>query len=423
MRPGQMRAVVASIVAVLLTGCTAAPAPEPTDGAARFNEHGPIMFAAPGNSAAWAAVIAEWNRANPTQPVTMRELSTDPDQRYTTLSEAAKAGRGEDTVMALDPAWIPEFADNGWVAQLPATDFPTEAMLPAAAKAGTFEGKRYGYPVSADANVLYYRKDVLDRAKLKAPKTWNELAAVCSAVRTRQQLCLGTALAPTADLTTATAQAIYSAGGSIVDDKGTVVLASKASAAGVSRLAKATHDGTIPAEALDWRNDQAVQAFADGKLVFLESGTAAWHDAQAATRASRVSGRVAVAGVPGESGPGVAVSTGYQLAIAEHGRNQGTAAEFMRWLGGDKAQRMLLSEGSLAPALAALYADPALKKQPAFAVFADSIAASRPLPATPKFAEFSKDVSDALTPVVSGSADTSKTVEQLQQRLTDLLKS
>lgn len=423
MRPQQTRAILAGVVAVMVTGCTAAPAPEPTTGADRFSEHGPIMFAAPGDSPAWGAVISEWNRANPTQPVTLRELSTDPDQRYTTLSDAAKAGRGEDTVMVLDPAWVPEFADKGWIAQLPAADFATDGLLPVVADAGTVDGKRYAFGVSADANVLYYRKDVLDRAKLKAPQTWNQLAAICATVRTRQLQCLGTALAPTNDLTTAGAQAIYSAGGSLVDDGGAVVVASKAAATGVNRLATAVSDQTIPTEALNWRNDQAVQAFADGELVFLESGTAAWRDAQATSRASRIVGQVGVAQVPGETGYGVPVSTGYQLAIADHGRNQGTAADFIRWLGGEQAQRLLLSEGSLAPALAVVYDDPAVKKQPGFATFAAAITASRPLPSTAKYPEFSKDVSDALSSVISGHTETDKALEQLQQRLADLLKS
>lgn len=418
-RPRQARALLAATVAVVLTGCSA-PTPEPTLGADLFAEHGPIMFAVPGNSPAWAGVIAEWNRANPGQPVTLRELSTDPDQRYTALSDAGKASRGEYTVMALEPDWVPEFADSGWVAPLPTADIPTDGLLPAVAEAGTFHGKRYALGVSADADVLYYRKDLLDRAKLKAPRTWNELNTACAAVRTRQLKCLGTALAPTTDLTASVAQAIYSAGGSLVDDKGTVVISSKAATAGVNRLTKAVGDATIPTEALSWRDDQAAQAFADGELVFLQSGTEAWRSAQAAGSASRVAGKVAVARVPGETGYGVAVSGGYQLAIAEHARNQGTAVDFMRWLDSEPAQRVLLRQGSIAPALASIYADPTVAKQPSFAAFADSIKASRALPSTTKFAEFSKDVSDALAPVISGDTAAIPALEQLQKRLTDL---
>ena len=419
------RSVLAgALAAVVLTGCAGVPAPEPTPDPNRFGEHGPIMFAASDDSPGWAAAIAEWNRANPTQPVTLRALSTNPDQRHTALSDAAKAGRGEYTVMALDQDWVAEFAANNWVAELPADAFGTDALLGSVAAAGTYEGRRYGFGVSADAGVLYYRKDLLDRAGVKAPTTWNQLTAACAAVRARQlgMDCLGIALATTSDRTTSLTQAIYSAKGSLVDDAGTVVVSSSEAATGVNWLSTAVANGTVPKTALTWHDDQAVQAFADGELVFLQSGTVAWREAQAAANASRVSGKTAVGRLPGAAGAGVPVSSGYQLAIAAKGRNQGTAADFMRWLAGDQAQRLLLSEGSMAPALASLYTDVELKQQPQFVVFADSIKASRPLPKTAEFAQLSKDVSDGLSPVLTGQTTAAEALPKLQTKLSDLLK-
>ena len=182
------RSVLAgALAAVVLTGCAGVPAPEPTPDPNRFGERGPIMFAAPDDSPGWAAAIAEWNRVNPTQPVTLRALSTNPDQRYTALSDAAKAGRGDYTVMALDQDWVAEFAANDWVSELPADAFGTDALLGSVAAAGTYEGRRYGFGVSADAGVLYYRKDLLDRAGVKAPTTWNQLTAACAAVHARHR--------------------------------------------------------------------------------------------------------------------------------------------------------------------------------------------------------------------------------------------
>ncbi|MEE9964571.1 MAG: extracellular solute-binding protein [Propionicimonas sp.] len=419
------RSVLAgALAAVVVTGCAGVPAPEPTPDPNRFEEHGPIMFAAPDDSPGWAAAVTEWNRANPTQPVTLRALSTNPDQRYTALSDAAKAGRGDYTVMALDQDWVAEFAANDWVTELPADAFGTDALLGSVAAAGTYEGRRYGFGVSADAGVLYYRKDLLDRAGVKAPTTWNQLTAACSAVRARQlgMNCLGMALASTDDRTGSLAQAIYSAQGSLVDDTGAVVVTSPAATTGVNWLSTAVANGTVPKSALTWHDDQAVQAFADGDVVFLQSGTVAWRAAQAATNASRVSGKIAVGRLPGAAAAGVPVSSGYQLALSAKGRNQGTAADFMRWLAGDQAQRLLLSEGSLAPVLASLYTDAQLKPQPQFMVFADAIKASRPLPQTAKFAQFSKDVSEGLSPVLTGQTTAAEALPKLQQKLSDLLK-
>jgi trehalose/maltose transport system substrate-binding protein len=413
------------IAVAIMAGCTAAPDPEPTTTVDPFTEHGPIAFAvASDSSGAWAAAIAEWNRGHRDQPVTLRELPSDSDQRHNTLADAAKAGRGEFTVMALDSAWVPEFAGNGWISELPTTDFATDGLVPSAASGGTFQGRRYGFGITADAGVLYYRKDLLDKAKTGAPKTWDQLVSVCAKVRARQPAmsCLGMALAPTDQTTVNTAEAVYSAGGTLVEESGTPAVSSSHAVAGVNWLAGALADGTIPQAARGWGDDEAVQAFADGKLVFLRSGTTAWRDSQAMTNASQIIGKVAAARIPGEADYGTPVSGGYQLAIATKGRNQGTAADFMRWLASEPAQRILLSTGSLAPSRESLYADAQIAaQQPYLSVFAESIAAARSLPRTEKYPEFSKDVAAAVEPVLSGTTSTEDALAKLQQQLTDLL--
>lgn len=413
------------IAALLLSGCASTPAPEPAATVDPFSEHGPIVFAVAGDSAgAWAAAIAEWNRTHRDQPVTLRELSSDSDQRHNTLSDAGKAGRGEFTVMALDAAWVPEFADREWIIELPAAGFATDGQVPSAASGGTFHGRRYGLGVTADAGILYYRKDLLDKAKAGAPTTWNQLANTCAKVRARQPAmsCLGMALAPAEQTTINTAEAIFSAGGTLVDESGTATVSSSQAIAGVSWLAEALRDGTIPQAARGWGDDEAVQAFADGKLIFLRSGTTAWRDSQSTTNASQILGKVAAARIPGQAEHGIPVSGGYQLAIATQARNQGTAADFMRWLAEEPAQRILLTTGSLAPSRESLYADAALtSQQPALSVFAESIAQARPLPRTEKYPEFSKDVAAAVEPVFTGASTAREALTKLQQQLSDLL--
>lgn len=409
----------------MLVGCTAAPAPEPTTAVDPFSEHGPIVFAvADDSSGAWAAAIAEWNRTHRDQPVTLRELSSDSDQRHNTLADAVKAGHGEFTVMALDTAWVPEFADHEWIVELPTADFATDGLVPSAASGGTFQGRRYGFGVTADAGILYYRKDLLDKIKAGAPKTWNQLTNTCAKVRARQPAmsCLGMALAPTDQTTVNTAEAIYSAGGTLVGESGTPTVSSSSAVAAVSRLADALRDGTIPQAARGWGDDEAVQAFADGKLVFLRSGTTAWHDSQAIANASQIIGKVAAARIPGEADYGIPVSGGHQLAIAAKARNQGTAADFMHWLAGEPAQRILLSTGSLAPSLESLYTDTALtSQQPALPIFAESIAQAKGLPRTEKYPEFSKDVATAVEPVFAGTVTAEDALTKLQQQLSELL--
>jgi len=373
----------------------------------------------------WAQVIKTWNNAHPSEMVTLRELSADAVQRRSTLADSLQANSGEFTVMALDPVWIPEFASNNWITELPASSFPTTGLLAASVKSGSYDGSLYGYPISTDAGVLYYRKDLLAAAGLKAPKTWTELTTACARViaSLRSLRCYGTSLQQSEELTVNVAEAISSAGGQLVKADGTPGLDSTSASQGLRWLTDAVSDGTIPSAALGWQSDQSEQAFADGELVFLRGWSGAWSRIQATDGTSKVLGKVGMTQVPGRTGVGVATTGGSDLAISANARNQGTAGELIRWLASDQVQREFLAKGSVAPVIESLYSDAALVKQePYLPTLGAAITAAQPRPSTVKYAELSAAVQQAIYPVLQGKTELSTALPDLQSKLTDLLK-
>ena len=48
---------------------------------------------------------------------------------------------------------------------------PTD-FLPATVETATYRDKLYAVPVHSDGGLLYYRKDLLDKAGVQPPKTW-----------------------------------------------------------------------------------------------------------------------------------------------------------------------------------------------------------------------------------------------------------
>ena len=49
--------------------------------------------------------------------------------------------------------------------------------LPSMIKDGKVDGKLFGLPIAGEAQILYYRKDVLEAAGIAPPKTLDELHA------------------------------------------------------------------------------------------------------------------------------------------------------------------------------------------------------------------------------------------------------
>ncbi len=422
------RTLLASAVALAVAGCTtsAAPTSTPAPSATVSTERGPVMLAVPDvNASAWAKVAATWNSSHPTEPVTIRLLPADPTVRHDQLAQDARAKNGENTIIALDLTWVPEFGVNGWVQPLDAGAFTTQTLLPGPAAAGTFNQVRYGYPVTAEASVLYYRKDLLTRAGAKVPKTWAELGAVCDQVRAQPETnagCYGTGLRTSESLTGNVIEAINAAGGSVLDAAGQPTLGTAEAAVGVDRLVTAVKSGTIAADALGWDDAEAADAFAQGTLIFLRGALVDAQRFEAGDGSSAVAGRVGVAGLVGPGRAAVPNAGGLQLSLSAFGRNDATAADLIRWLGGDAGQRELLSAG-FAPVEAGLYQDAAVVKQvPSLPVFAAAVTVARPMPTTVHYAELSQQLATSMAPVVAGKEQAVTALAALQTRLVELLK-
>ncbi len=104
-----------------------------------------------------------------------------------------RSGKGDD-VMAFDGFWIPEFATAKLIK-------PLEQVAPAAGSWDgwgkipgniqdllRYSGQRYGVPSGTDARVIWYRKDLLQRAGLPAdwqPKSWDDIMSAAEQIKSK----------------------------------------------------------------------------------------------------------------------------------------------------------------------------------------------------------------------------------------------
>jgi len=103
------------------------------------------------------------------------------------LRIAARAGQQPDTaVVAIQ--WSPELAANGWLQELHLTDFGYHAdtVWPTTLPSVMWQGALYGIPTRMETMVLFYNKEIFQRAGLDpdaGPDTWEDVQAFTRQIR------------------------------------------------------------------------------------------------------------------------------------------------------------------------------------------------------------------------------------------------
>lgn len=380
------------VAMIVLTGYLASgtPAGGTAPGAARDGGRGPMTLATAGDLTGYLGPLLEgWNRAHPGERVTLVELPDSADETRAQMTTGLRSGDGRFDILNIDVAWTGEFAAAGWIAPLERKRFALDAFLPPVTDTATYDGKLYAVPYVTNAGMLYYRKDVLDREGEKPPRTWADLERQARTIAPGYGLggYAGQFL-PYEGLTVNAAEAVYSAGGTVLGDDGRVTVDSAAARSGIGFLARGVRDGWIPKEALTYKEEESRQAFQDGRLLFLRNWPYAY--AGASGRNSKVAGKFGAVPLPGPGGAGTSVLGGSNLAVSTHARHPDSAKDLIAYLTSAPVQRKVLTEGALPPVRAALYQDPELvRAYPYLPALRASVLAAAPRPKSPRYEQVS----------------------------------
>ncbi|MFF9276417.1 ABC transporter substrate-binding protein [Streptomyces griseosporeus] len=383
---------------------------------------GPLTLATAGDLTGYLGPLLEgWNRTHPGERVTLVELPDSADETRAQMVTDLRGGRGRFDVLNIDVDWTPEFAAAGWIRPLERDRFPLDAFLPPVVGTATYDGHLYAVPYVTNAGLLLYRKDVLDREGLPPPRTWAELERDARTVAPKYGLdgYAGQFL-PYEGLTVNAAEAVYSAGGTILGDEGArVTVDSAAAREGLGFLVRGVREGWIPEEALTYKEEESKQAFQDGRLLFLRNWPYAY--AVASAPGSKVAGKIGVVPLPGPDGPGTSVLGGSNLAVSSHSRHPESAARLIAYLTSEPVQRQVLTRGALPPVRAALYDDPGLVRRfPYLPTLRESVLNAAPRPKSPRYDQVSLAVQAVVHDAMTGHETSATAVRRLARELAAL---
>jgi len=394
-------------IALSLVACSSGTTPTTANGgsgggpaAQGVDGRGPITYVqGKDNSNVVRPLIEKWNAAHPTEKATFKEQSDNADQQHDDLVQNFQAHNANYDVMSVDVIWTAEFAAKSWLQPLTGKQaLDTTKMLPATVKASTYNKILYAAPVSSDGGILYYRKDLVPTP----PKTFDEMMGMCSIAKAKNIGCYAGQFAKYEGLTVNVAEAINSAGGTIIGADGKPTLSTPEAKKGLQNLVGAYKDGNIPKEGITFQEEQGRLAFESGKLLFLRNWPYVYNLAKT-DGSSKVKDTFGMAPLPGASGPGASSLGGHNAAISVYSKHKATAADFLKFLVSDEQQKAFVTQGSLAPVITSLYDDAALvAKSPYLTVLKTSLENAVARPVTPFYPAVSTAIQDNAYAAIKG---------------------
>ena len=379
------------------------------------------------NSGTLPFIEAQWNKLHPSDKVTIHQQSSEADTQHSDLQQNFQAKSTAYDVVTVDVVWSAEFAAKQWLLPLKgANALDTSTLLPATVKAATYAGTLYAAPYASDGGLLYYRKDLVKTP----PTTYAGVIADCKG-KTVKSVQTATLTKPACyagqfkqyeGLTVNAAEAINSAGGSIVKSDGkTPDVDTSQAAAGLNFLVNGFKQGYIPKEALGFTETESLNAFEGGQLMFMRN----WPYADAilgnrgTNKGSKVVGKYGIAPLPGLNGPGASSLGGHSNAISAYSKHPKTALAFLKFTESDLIQRHDLTAGTLAPVTAGLYTDAALVKQfPYLPVLLKAIQKAVPRPVTPFYPAITTAIETNVYQALQGKISTQQALSSLSKAIT-----
>jgi len=219
------------------------------------------------------------------------------------------------------------FYKNGWYAPLSSydfADFPKNSL-----SVVTFNNKTYVVPIVTEWQVLYYRKDLMQKAGIKVPTTLVELEAAAKKLNSAEVAGFASRGKGNAAVTQLSSF-VYNFGGNYLD-KGKAVFDSKPALDAIRYYGRIIGNyGPQGATSMSWEN--IMPLFQAGKVAMWTDASVFYGQIVDPAKSQVPAANIGIANLPGGakgSQPFIVVSWG--MAIAKKTKNPEAAQQFLNW--------------------------------------------------------------------------------------------
>lgn len=393
--------------------------------------HGPvsIVYYSPvdpnGTSVKAAATCSKQSGGSYTISITPEANSSDASRQLAVQRLAAHDS--DYSLLNMDTIWTAEFAAAGWLKPITGASRlqALQGVLPIAAQSAEYQGTLYAVPLNTNAQLLWYRKDLLASIHQPPPTTWAQVIADAQKLPASDGL-IEEQGQQYEGYTVWFNSVLASAGGGVVDAQDKPVLGKPAVEAATIIHDVAASGRADPSLSTD-QEDQGRLAFEAGKAAFMLNWpyvyAAGRTDAATSATTKHVWENMGWApypsvypGVPGKSSVG-----GANIGISAYSKypKQALAAAVCMtryyW-----QNQEAINEG-LPPVTIASYTNPAVvKSYPFAAVLLKQLEHATNRPETPYYSDVTLAIQQTLHP--PGAIKPVSDINSLRSCLTTLLK-
>jgi multiple sugar transport system substrate-binding protein len=375
-------------------------------------------------------LIAAFEKAYPNIKVNLEQAPSDEDTFQSELVTQISGGSSSFDVYNGDVVWPAQFGKKGLA--LPLNSYFNSSywstfsngLVPSV----TYDNQVYAAPLFTDNAFLFYRKDLLQKANLPVPTTWEQLQSEAATLQKEGLVKYGFAAqfdsyeGLTCDFTEFAADA----GGSTVNSAGTsATIDSAADQKALSYMRGLITSGVSPSAITTFQEQQSESLFTAGQVAFLRNWTYAYADSNDSAD-SKIVGKVGVTNLPtfaGQTGPGYSVTGGWNLYINPHSKNIAADVDFIKWMTGTQAQTIIAEQGGEIPTVASVLQNAQVQAtNPAFPVAAKNKLNARPS-FVPEYPQVSEAIYTNVNAALSGSASPSSALSSASSQINAALSS
>ncbi len=376
-------------------------------------------------------IADEYQKRNPGVKVEVEVGGATSEAQQQYLSTVLSSKDSVLDVILIDVIRPAQWAAQGWAEPLDAYLGADKAKilptyLKAYAEANTVNGKLISLPYFADAQFLYYRKDLLEKYKRPVPKTWDEMMETAKVVMDGEKSPslqgFTTAGAPIEGTVCTYLVPLWGTGSELT--KGGKLNLDTAQAKEPFQLyGKMKQSGVLPKNIAEIPTDRIRIDMQAGNLIFGMSWGYVWNRLENDAD-SKVKGKIGVAQLPHDQGGKSATCIGgWQLAVSAYSKHKAEAVKFVRYLSSPEVSKMQAIMASHLPVFPSVYKDPeVLKANPWFAEALPVVEGAKARPVSAQYPQVSDVIRSNMNAYLAGTKTTDVALADMKSRLAPLFR-